>query len=274
MEKIVSFPEVTPFDFIIRYEEADPKAPDSILDLHIHEECQIYINLTGDVEFIVENRLYPISTGSVVIVRPNEFHHCIYRNTNIIHKHFCIYFTPGGNENLLEPFFNRLSGQENLVTMTDDDFPLVKKVCFALLNAPSDPILQYCSFFELIALLKRGKVPDISNKKTAVPPDVQTALAYIYENLSFPITIAEIAKASHVSRNTLERHFLSAIQVTPSEFLKQRRLHHAKKLLQEGASVSEAGQKSGFSDCSYFISLFREKYGVTPLQFKKQRNYP
>ena len=83
------------------------------------------------------------------------------------------------------------------------------------------------------------------------------------------ITMADVAAAAHVSLNTLERHFLSAIHASPSEFLKQRRLSKAQEWLKKGASVNDTCQACGFTDCSHFILLFKKQFGMTPLQFKK-----
>ena len=54
---------------------------------HMHHECEIYVNLCGEVSFAVEDRIYPVRRGSVIITRPYEFHHCIYR-ANKLHEHF------------------------------------------------------------------------------------------------------------------------------------------------------------------------------------------
>ena len=43
----------------------------------------------------------------------------------------------------------------------------------------------------------------------------------------------------------------------------------AAKLLLEGKSVTEVCGSSGFPDCSRFISVFKNKFGQTPLQYQK-----
>ena len=44
----------------------------------------------------------------------------------------------------------------------------------------------------------------------------------------------------------------------------------AKRILEQGASVTEACYESGFNDCSYFIKCFRKSVGFTPYQYRKQ----
>ena len=106
---------------------------------------------------------------------------------------------------------------------------------------------------------------------TAESPCIDLALDFIHKNLSEPILVKDIANAAYVSIATLERHFEDNLQMSPSEYLKKRRLAHAANLLQNGASVTYACQQSGFIDCSKFIILFRKHYGTTPYKWKKER---
>ena len=51
------------------------------------------------------------------------------------------------------------------------------------------------------------------------------------------------------------------------------RLAHAKRCLAGGLPVQEAAARSGFSDCSRFIAVFKRQFGRTPLQFQKAYGY-
>ncbi len=73
---------------------------------HIHDQCEIYINVAGDVSFMVEDRIYPISPGDVIVTRPFEYHQCIYHSI-MPHEHFWILFSSKGNEDWLDLFFAR-----------------------------------------------------------------------------------------------------------------------------------------------------------------------
>ena len=79
--------KMSEIDFQISYAEIDAESPFNTNETHIHKECEIYVNLSGDVFFEVENHIYPVSRGSVIITRPYEYHHCVYR-TNELHAHY------------------------------------------------------------------------------------------------------------------------------------------------------------------------------------------
>ena len=63
---------------------------------------------------MVEDRIYPVSVGSVIITRPYEYHHCIY-HSNERHRHYWVLFSLDNNEKILDIFINRATGQKNFL---------------------------------------------------------------------------------------------------------------------------------------------------------------
>ena len=52
-----------------------------------------------------------------------------------------------------------------------------------------------------------------------------------------------------------------------------RRVEAAKLLLlKENMSIAEIAEKVGFSDYNYFTKIFKKISGVTPSQYRKQKN--
>ena len=96
--------EMTTIDFSISHTCIDSNSPLNTNESHFHEACEIYLNLSGNVLFEVENRIYPISRGSVIITSPYEYHHCIYRS-NQPHEHYWITFSADHKESFLDLFF-------------------------------------------------------------------------------------------------------------------------------------------------------------------------
>lgn len=244
-----------------------PKSADHMP--HTHDGCEIYIHCSGNVSFMVEKCIYPIRPGSVIIARPQEVHHCISHPHQGIHRYFCIQFPPQDQEDILSLFSKQPIQCQNFIQLTEDALAEVQQLGNALLSASGGTIQEFSLFLRLLALLEQGEFPAPDKGTSLLSSDVKLALDYIYENLSFPISIEKLAALAHVSINTLERHFLSSFQMTPTEFIRQRRISKAKIMLKNGASVLEACQGCGFSDYSHFISLFKKQTGMTPWQYKK-----
>ncbi len=268
MEKMIRFNKISEFEVFIKHVEIDGYARTNVHYPHIHDHCEIYINVSGDVSFMVEDKLYPISAGSVVITRPNEFHHCIYNDMELLHEHYCIFLTIPENSGLMDRFFKREHGKKNLIIFNKIDFEKIKKLCNRLIDG-TDKLELYRDFLELLYCLSTNESTDTVDY-TKVPVDVAKTIEYIYKHYTEPITVNRLASICNVSVNTLERHFKESVDMTPYGFLKSKRLAVAVELLQKGRSVQEVADLSGFADCSRFITEFKKVYKKTPLKFKQQ----
>ena len=54
------------------------------------------------------------------------------------------------------------------------------------------------------------------------------------------------------------------------EYINTVRISHAEQFLEQGYSVVEVAEMSGFRDSGTFIRAFKKKMGVTPGQLKKK----
>lgn len=112
--------------------------------------------------------------------------------------------------------------------------------------------------------LRNAQVPDMDAKL------VQDATDYVETNLSnTDITVETMAAALCMSRVQLYKRLLSITGTTPSEFIRNIRLHHAEQYLRSGQyTVNEVSYKVGFGNPRYLSKYFKEKYGVMPSKYR------
>ena len=140
-------------------------------------------------------------------------------------------------------------------------------ICHRLTDGCEDEAEKYYLFFKLINLLNNANT--VNAQDNSGGDSIIKAISCINNNLSRNISVTEIARECNVSVNTLERRFLRELNISPSAYIRKKRLANAAKLLSEGHSVTEAAEMSGFADCSNFIFLFKKAYTISPLQYKK-----
>ncbi len=93
-------------------------------------------------------------------------------------------------------------------------------------------------------------------------------LGYLAENHTH-VTLSEIAAHFHRSRSHVSHLFKTNAGVSLRAWCNDLRLSDAKHLLRSTElSVTEIAYEVGFEDASYFIKLFREKFGVSPRKFR------
>lgn len=260
------FNEIRPFELFVNYSEITRAHPKNTHDSHIHKEWEIYVNLAGDISFEVDDRIYSVEPGDIIISRPYEYHHCIYHNDKI-HKFFWILFSSEGNEFLYNSIHKKAGESGHRFSLPKNKTEELIAVCHELTEVQPSEATKYGRFFKLIELLQDANTTNDFDK--ALPADILFAVDYISTNFSYPISINKLAKEANVSVNTLERHFAQSFGLSPREYIKKKRLANAAKLLSEGHTVASASEHSGFSDYSNFIANFKKYYKMTPFKYKK-----
>jgi AraC-like DNA-binding protein len=96
------------------------------------------------------------------------------------------------------------------------------------------------------------------------------ACEYIETNLSEPLSPALIAKHAYISLSQLTRLFHSEAQMPVMQWVWQRRIEMAQKLLRQTTlPVGEISRLVGFQHQSHFSQVFTRNVGVSPLAFRK-----
>ena len=115
-----------------------------------------------------------------------------------------------------------------------------------------------------------------ANEETFMMSDADRKLIdkvdqYIRENMGDPDTSVESMSAHLcISRVQLYKRMISLTGITPSEYLRAKRIKRAEELMHEGnLNVSEIAYKVGFNNPRYFSKYFQEEYGITPSQYMK-----
>ena len=262
-------PGMQQINFSIVHTTLDRNSAFNHHELHIHRECEIYINLSGDVVFEVENRIYSIQKGSVVLVRPYAHHHCIYRS-NERHEHYWI--TVSMDESLLNMVLCEENSENHWIlpsTVLDELCVILQK----LLDKNGSLMNRQVCFWKLMQILRdAADVDSIQNTEVALSQPVRSALAFMEDHLNDDINIRQIADAASVSISTLYRCFKEELCASPVQVLRRNRLIASRKYLMLGLPVSEAAQRSGFNDYSNYIQLFRKQFGMTPMQYKRSQD--
>jgi AraC-like DNA-binding protein len=99
----------------------------------------------------------------------------------------------------------------------------------------------------------------------------KTPLWQIMEaNYTFNLTINEFARIAQRSLASFKREFHEYYHTSPGKWLTHQRLEHAKLLLVTSKkNISEIAYDSGFENISHFCRIFKEKYSLSPLQYRK-----
>ncbi|MFB0552266.1 MAG: helix-turn-helix domain-containing protein [Phycisphaerae bacterium] len=98
---------------------------------------------------------------------------------------------------------------------------------------------------------------------------IRPAINYIDANYNKPITLADVAKASHLSISRLAHIFKEQMGITIIDYLTSVRIERAKQLLlATDQNCTEICFEVGYNNQSYFTRTFKGLVGMTPRHFR------
>jgi signal transduction histidine kinase/AraC-like DNA-binding protein len=122
---------------------------------------------------------------------------------------------------------------------------------------------------QLLHGLSRGDMPN--------PPHLSSvariAMAYIQQQSTQRISREQIANVAGVSESYLTQVFQQELGVTPWVYLTRYRIAHACQLLREKTdSITDIAITVGFDDPGYFSKVFRNEIGLSPREYRNNKN--
>jgi AraC-like DNA-binding protein len=101
---------------------------------------------------------------------------------------------------------------------------------------------------------------------------IDSAKNYIDLNSKRPLLISEVASAVGMSVSQLDKLFTSRYGKTPYQYYQDNRIQMACSLLTETSlRIGEISDHLRFPDAHYFSSRFKQRTGLTPRDYRKQK---
>lgn len=96
---------------------------------------------------------------------------------------------------------------------------------------------------------------------------------YVLQNMSRgQINVEEMAAAMGMGRVPFFHKIKSITQKTPAELVRELRLKHACTLLiHTNINISELAISLGFTTAENFTIIFKDKHGISPLEYRLKR---
>lgn len=254
------------------------KAENAFRGPHKQDFYEIIIFNGGSRDVMIGTQLHACSAGDILILTPEETH-CGRPNGSLLDRYVLHIgreaFSDFGEQGrqLLSFFTDRKPYTGNRIRLAPDTAEqlnvLLADTDKALKMGGETAMLE--AFADIIKILLLLRCSVGIERKTGIPSRTMLQiLSYMETNYSEIENIEEICREFGVSRSGMWRMFRENLQQTPGEYLRNLRMQHARYVLEQGGNVTEVSAACGFADCSHFIRMFRERYGMTPYRYRTE----
>ncbi len=247
--------------------------------LHLNNYVEFYFYVDGNHQYIVENSLYKLRRGDIIVINPREVHKALAEDC-VLYERFYILVDQHTFEKMyqdpLAPIINKSATMGNLICVDDATREKILELLYAISDCfqdGRDDQLRALGYFLLILdaigySLKQGasSVSDVAH----TPDLLKKILVYVAENTANIQSITEISSALGVTPQYLSSYFNNHIGTPLKTYIQAKKIALAKDLLDRGADVTRACYDCGFNDCSYFIRVFKKYVGITPMNYKRR----
>lgn len=267
--------------FYVRYYSTLAENGDLFCDarLHIHKYNELLFFLNSNLAMNINGTIIKPIAGDVVVTRSGEPHCAMILGAGNI-SYIQIDIPDDAFEGVPDAelfkkcFLSREFCEDNLISPAEEDAVRAMKSALKLISALNtgdhNRMLIYSYVIQFMCIIN-----DIFSKKKSgeidriLPDNVFKTINYIRDNISEIKSIEQIAAYINVSVSYLCRIFKKHMGYTPYEYLLLQRIEYSKRLMKyHDKNVTEACVESGFNDYSNFISAFKKKVGMTPLEYK------
>ncbi len=238
---------------------------------HSHEFYEIeFIISKGETS--VNNSSLKFDYGIISLCTPTDLHS--YSITSATRETYNISFSDTFVDSLsVRSDLTKISGL--LMTLSQDDiiffrrlFEKFKKYSNSSYASSVTYIRKILEFIimDLITTAKSTKKVENNNVKT-----IFNAITYIQNNFHKNITLEEVADRLYLSRNYFSTLFHKEFGMTFSQYLNDVRLKNVCNLLaNDGRSIAQIAESSGFNSEKHFYRIFKKQFGITPFEYRKK----
>lgn len=256
--------------------------------LHCHDGYEVLMMKRGNVDMQIEDRMITLQPGDIVLIPPYVFHFARQQSTDtycrvvLNMKEALIQSLIASNESyrhITDVFYQTPDYHIHVNGSTLRQ--LIDLAC-ALEAASGSKADAYGATILSKSLL--SIIPVILNRQAAassvapilpqtqapsMPKVVTDVIHYVDQNLAGDLSVSGIAESVHLNSVYLTRRFRQYSGLSLQQYIIEKRLAEAKRMLRNGQSPTEVCYACGFNNYSNFSRTFTNHVKISPRQYQE-----
>ena len=248
------------------------------VEMHSHDFYEVYCFIGGSVDYIVEDGLYRLQAGDVLLIPTNYLHQPNVKDGSKSYDRIVLWINPAYVKRLSSPstdlatcFQKAKEKGAYLVRNSALSDKLVTELIAVIENENSNSfgadLTAENHVITVLTLLGAHYLKNRQAKQAEQSEIISRAIEYISEHLTEPITLDGISNALYTNKYYFAHLFKEETGVSPHSYILKKRLLMSKELIEQGLSITDVYVRCGFSDYTHFFRAFKKEFDLTPKQY-------
>ncbi len=247
-------------------------------------EIEIHYFTEGKGTYLINNKLYDVAGGSLLIIHRNELHNIVSVGKSYPLKFYSIYFTAKTFDNfkdfkpyLLKNIFRCRPDFVHVLNMKENKAFEIDYLVRSMFGdyekkeqAWKEALIVQLVRLVILANRAMSQNPAKENKLRK-KEDMQKVLDYIEKNILKELFVENIASEVGLSPNYLSFKFKRALGMNLKNYINARKINEAKKILERTPpeKIISIAYSLSFKDLSHFNHTFKKFAGLSPSSYRK-----
>lgn len=248
---------------------------------HWHERIELLYVLEGSLDVLCGDLSATVRGGEVVVINPNQLHAASSGEDGV--KYYALRIDDRVLLNLcddetaarfIRPIVRRKA--QFCTFIRDEQIVQILQDLIAEYDAKEEAgeLMIRSDILRLFALLSR-RYRRSENDLSVVRGRFEDVLTYVGEHFTEDLTTENVARRFSFNKSHFCRCFRSQTGMPFLHYLNQLRLDLAAFLLSTtDRPITAVALECGFGDANYFARKFRERYGVTCREYRREHLVP
>ncbi len=256
------------------------------IDFHQHSFYEIYIFISGDVNYIIEGRTYKLRSGDILLTNNSDIHRPEIAPSGYPYERIIIWLNDSFfnglrdiGEDLTACFQDAANRNYRLFRPNEIQMQKIQSACHTIERERTNyklgnRVIAYASIMEILVLLSRAyyEISDSAFHDVTENKQINEIVAYINNHLNEDLNLEHLANQFYLSKYYLSHQFKQVTGLSLYQLIMKKRLTIARNMLMCGKTVTETYTECGFNDYSNFLKAFKREFGRKPSEFMKNGN--
>lgn len=222
---------------------------------HCHARFEMIAVLEGDISIVLEGKNYRLTNDQAMIIPP-LYYHTITANKQGDYRRVTVLFEASSIPEVLQSQFEM---QKEAVVFPLTCIDELREICLKQDGwlAPLAEAIMVRSFYACLEAKGDSAVMETD-------AFLRKATAYMEAHLCEKISLDDLAAVTACSKSSFCHVFREKMKISPKQYILQKKLAFAHKLIREGTPPTVAAFRIGYENYSDFYRQYRKRYGVSP----------